>query len=188
MNCLEYSICISLVPLWLYIFPVLINVKFPREYVRTFFWCILVDIVWVNSRGNFLGEFSWTKCPRKFLYLGEFSWTKNVHENSWKMSTRIHPLKISTRTPSFWKKVSTRIHFPRKFSIPCWSYYKVHKVFSGCLSSLVWKYLHLSVCNLIEKHDSFLLYWTHKTHAHYSKMNQLVGLDFEIGMPFYKAL
>ena len=34
------------------------------------------------------------------------------------MSTRIHPLKISTRIPSFGKKVSTRIHFPLEFSIP----------------------------------------------------------------------
>ena len=113
-------------------------------YSSGHFGWILVEIVWVNSRGNFLGEFSWTKCPRKFLYLGEFSWTKNVHENSWKMSTRIHPLKISTRTPSFWKKVSTRIHFPREFSIPYFLSFIFNKFFST--SKIVQGVLILKLC------------------------------------------
>ena len=39
-------------------------------------------------------------------------------DNSCKISTRIHPMKMSTRIPSFWKKVSIRIHFPLEFSIP----------------------------------------------------------------------
>jgi hypothetical protein len=43
---------------------------------------------------------------------------KNVYENSPKVSTRIHPLKMSTRIRPFWKKVSTRNHFPQEFSIP----------------------------------------------------------------------
>ena len=114
-----------------------ISLNFTWVYSSGHFGWILVEIVWVNSRGNFLGEFSWTKCPRKFLYLGEFSWTKNVHENSWKMSTRIHPLKMSTRIPSFWKKVSTRIHFPLKFSIPLWATFeRVFFMFSGSKNCL----------------------------------------------------
>ena len=41
-----------------------------------------------------------------------------VHENSSKVSTRIHPQKMSTRIRTFWKKVSMRIHCQREFSIP----------------------------------------------------------------------
>ena len=40
-----------------------------------------------------------------------------MDKNSWKMSTKVHPLKLSTRLCPFWKKVSTRIHCPREFSI-----------------------------------------------------------------------
>ena len=32
-------------------------------------------------------------------------------------NTKIHLMKMSTRIPSFWKKVFTRIHFPLNFSI-----------------------------------------------------------------------
>ena len=35
------------------------------------------------------------------------------------MSTRIHRLKMSTKIRPFLKKVSTRIHCPQEFSIPC---------------------------------------------------------------------
>ena len=34
------------------------------------------------------------------------------------MSTRIHLLKMSTRIHPFWKKVSTRIHFPLNCTVP----------------------------------------------------------------------
>ena len=35
-----------------------------------------------------------------------------------KVSTRIHPLTMSTKIRPFWKKVSTRSHCPRNISIP----------------------------------------------------------------------
>ena len=35
-----------------------------------------------------------------------------------RISTRIHPQKVSTRTHPFWKKVSTRNHFPLNCTVP----------------------------------------------------------------------
>ena len=43
---------------------------------------------------------------------------KIVHQNWPKVSTRIHPQKMSTSIHQFWKKVSKRIYCPRKVSIP----------------------------------------------------------------------
>ena len=37
------------------------------------------------------------------------------------MSTKIHPLNMSTKIRPFWKKISTRIHCPQEFSIPGFS-------------------------------------------------------------------
>ena len=41
-----------------------------------------------------------------------------VQKNSPKKSTRIHLLKMSTRIHPFWKKVSTRTHFPLNWTVP----------------------------------------------------------------------
>ena len=49
-------------------------------------------------------------------------WTLSTKKNSpgQNMSTKIHLLKMSTRIRPFWKKESTRIHWPREFPSPVW--------------------------------------------------------------------
>ena len=69
----------------------------------------------VNSCGNF-GEFEWTLLSTNVSFFGWISWTFKPKPNltlkgicltyslGQKMSTRIHPLKVSTRICPFWKK------------------------------------------------------------------------------------
>ena len=61
------------------------------------------------------------KSPKKTTFRGQ----KCPREVTKKVSTRNHPLAMSTRSRPFWKKVSTRYHCPRNVSIPRTSGHKV---------------------------------------------------------------
>ena len=91
-----------------------------------------------------------------------------------KVSTRSHPLRMSTRCRPVWKKVSTRCHCPRNVSIPCEEIIRYFKNWNKLSGKIINTYKHGKQILFVTSYRTFLIHTKVIFSSKYSRSKKVI--------------